>query len=210
MESNDTLILPELVGLDTMSETTSPLSVAFEFQRSAVENTHEAIESGIEAQRQFNEAALDVTPAREVSEQSTDLVRTGVDSYFQAIESISPESSATETLRARFHEQLDALEESQLDAIEQFETTLGERADATDELLEEFLATLDEQVASFLETHDDLEEQTVAALEDLEQSVDELQTELDAQGEELQEQFEAQLEAVQQQLEDVSENVQTA
>jgi DNA repair exonuclease SbcCD ATPase subunit len=194
-----------------MSDTTSPLSVAFEFQRSAVESTHEAIENGVEIQRQFNEAVLEgFGPARDASEQSTDLIRTGVDSYFEAIESVVPASSGIDELHGRLHEQLDTLEESQLEAIEQFETTLHERADSTDELFEEFLATLDEQVTSLLESHDDLEDQTVTALEDLENSIDELQAELDTQGEEIQQQFETQLEAVQQQFEDVTENVQTA
>ena len=206
-----TFITSRIVVLSTMSNYSSPISVAFEFQRSALEGTHDAIENSVTAQKQFNNAVFGgFDPARNVSEQSTDLVRTGVDTYFEAIESVVPAGSGFEELHGMMHEQLDMLEESQLDAIDQLETGLHESADSTEQFLDEFLAALDEQVATLLETHDDLEAQTVHALEDLETGIEELQTEFESQGEEIQAQLESQAEAIQEQLEEVTENIQQA
>jgi len=211
MVFTDTLIREAPVGTVTMSEYSSPVSVAFDLQRSAVEGTHEAIENTVEAQKQFSHAVVDgFGPARDASERSADLFRTSVDSYFDAVESVLPAGSGIEEVREALHDQLDAVEESQLDAIDQFEEGLNEGADSTAEFLDEFLAALDEQVATLLETHEDLESQTVDSLEQLEESIDELQAEMEAHGEDLQEQLEAQADAISEQLEEVSRSVQDA
>lgn len=194
-----------------MSEYSSPVSAAFELQRSALESTHEAIGNSVQAQKQLNDAMIDgFTPARNASQRSADLVRTGFDTYFDTVESVAPAGSGLNDVREMVNEQLDLLEESQLDVIDQFETGLHENADSTEELLDEFLEALDEQVSTLLNAHEDLEGQTIKALERLEDGLDELLSEIEARGEEMQEQFEAQADAIQEQLEDVTENVQEA
>ena len=200
MVFSDTLMYSEDVVTVTMSEYSTPMSVAFDFQRSAVESTHEAIESSVEAQKQVNDAMVDgFGPARDASERSTDLVRSGIDSYFDAVDSVMPAGSGVDEVHEMMHDQLDMLEESQHEAIDQLENSLNEGTESAEEMLDEFLAALDEQIASLLE-----------ALEELEETVEEMQAEVEARGEEMQEQLESQAEAIQEQLEDVTENVQEA
>lgn len=211
MAFTDIFIRGEAICWDTMSEYSSPVSIAFELQRNTIESTQEAIENSVRVQKQFNDAVVDgFDPVRGASERSTELARTGVDTYFNAIESVLPAGSGVGELREMTHEQLDLFEESQLDTIEQFESGLHESTDSTAEMLDEFLDALDEQVTSLLETHEDLEDQTVETLERLEEGIEELQSEFEARSEEMQEQLEAQAEAIQEQLEDVTENVQEA
>lgn len=209
MVLSDTLMCEAVVGVVTMSEYSSPISVAFELQRSAIQGTHEAIENGVQVQKNLNETFVDgFGPARDASERSTDLVRTGVDAYFDAVESTVPAGSGFGEAREMMHEGLDTIEKSQLDAIDGFEANLHESADSSAELLEEFLVALDDQVSTLLDAHEDLEGQTVEALERLEDGIEQLQTEVEARGEEMQEQLEAQANAVQEQLEEVTESVQ--
>ncbi len=191
-----------------MSEYMPPVTMAFEFQRNAIESTHEAVENGIQMQKNANETFLgNFDPARDVSERGTDLVRTSVDTYFDAVESAIPAGSGLSEVRTMLHDGLDTIEESQLDVIDQLEANVTESAESGGAFLDEFLAALDEQVATLLENHEQLEEQTIAALEQLEAAIEELQHEFEARGEELQKQLESQAEAVQEQLEDVTESV---
>jgi DNA repair exonuclease SbcCD ATPase subunit len=211
MVFSDTLMYSEDVVTVTMSEYSTPMSVAFDFQRSAVESTHEAIESGVEAQKQLNDAMVDgFGPARDASERSTDLVRSGIDSYFDAVDSVMPAGSGVDEVHEMMHDQLDMLEESQHEAIDQLENSLNEGTESAEEMLDEFLAALGDQIESLLEAHEDFEGQTLDALEELEETVEEMQSEVEARGEEMQEQLESQAEAIQEQLEDVTENVQEA
>lgn len=204
-------IMLEAICPVTMSEYSTPVSVAFEFQRSTIQSAHEVVENGIEAQKQFSAAMVDgFGPARDASERNADIVRTGVDTYFDAIEAVVPAGSGVEEVREITHEQLDLFEESQLDAIDQLESGFDESAETTGEMLDEFLSALDEQVTTLLNAHEDLEGQTIEMLERLEDSLEDLQAEFEARGEEMQEQLEAQAEAIQEQLEDVTENVQEA
>lgn len=211
MGFTDTLMVSGGICTVTMSEYSTPVSIAFEFQRSTIQSAHEVVENGIEAQKQFNAAMVDgFGPARDASERNTDLVRTGVDTYFDAIEAVVPAGSGVEEVRELTHEQLDLFEESQLDAIDQFASGFDESTETTGEMLDEFLSALDEQVTTLLNAHEDLEGQTIEMLERLEDGIEDLQAEFEARGEEMQEQLEAQAEAIQEQLEDVTENVQEA
>ncbi len=192
-----------------MSEYTSPVTMAFELQRNAIETTHDTVENSIRMQKNLNETFIDsFDPARDVSKRGSDLVRTGVETYFDAVESVAPVGSGLADVRAMMHDGLDIVEESQLDMIDQLEANLQEGTESSERFFDEFLSTLDEQVTVLLENHEDLEAQTVEALEGLEEGIEELQEQMQARGEELQEQLEAQTEAVQEQLEDVTESMQ--
>ena len=205
----DTIMYFRTVRLGTMSEYSSPISIAFEFQRNAIRGTHDIMENSVRAQQNFNEAVVDgFEPARNTTERGTNLFRTGLDAYFDAIESAAPAGSGFGELREMMHESLDTFEKSQLDVIEGMETNFNESAGSAEEMLEEFLAALEEQVTTLLEAHEDLEDQTVEALERVVDGLEELQTEFEARGEEMQEQLEAQAEAVQEQLEEVTETMQ--
>ena len=74
-----------------MSETDSPVSAVFDAQRSAVERTHDVVARSVEMQQNLNDQMLEVVdPARDATERSNDLVRTGFEAYFDAIEAATP------------------------------------------------------------------------------------------------------------------------
>ena len=175
-----------------MSQNDSPVSPVFEFQRSAIEQTHRVVERGVEFQQNLNDAVAEsFDSATGVSERGNDLVRSGVAAYFDAVESAVPgDQAVVADLRENVEEQLDTLEENQAEAMETIEENLQEGADSVDEVLEDFLAQLEEQVESMLEAHEDLEDQTVEALEDLEDQLDDLQGRIEEQTDQLQSQVE--------------------
>ena len=109
-----------------MSENNSPVSVVFDAQRSAVEGTHDVVARGVEMQQNLNDQMLEaVDPARDVTERSNDLVRTGFEAYFDAIEAASPtDRDVVADLRDTVDDQLDTLEDSQTDAFDALEENL--------------------------------------------------------------------------------------
>ena len=181
-----------------MSQNDSPVTPVFEFQRTAIEQTHRVFQRSVEFQQSVNGAFVDgFDSAADVSERGNDLLRRSVDAYLDAVETTVPGGAdVVADVRENVDEQFDTLEESQSEALETIEANLKEGSESVDELLEDFLDQLDEQVQSLLETSESLEDQTVEALEELETQIDELQTQIDEQTEQLQSQVEEATEQV--------------
>lgn len=172
-----------------MSKTDSPASIAFDIQRSAIEQTHQAVSRGVETQRGFNEALVDFGAAKQANERSYDALRTVVDVYFDALETAMPgQQDALGEFRDAVDEQFDALEADQTEAIETLEANVREGSESADDLLEEFVAVLDEQFEAVLDAQADIEDQTVEAVEGFEGNLEELRTEFEAQLEQFEEQ----------------------
>lgn len=175
----------------TMSETASPVGIAFDLQRSAIEQTRDAVVRGVEAQQAFGEAVVDFDSAREVNERSFEALSTFVDVYFDAVGAAAPGGQElVADYRAAVDDQIETLETNQVDALETFEANVREGSEAADELTEEFLATLDEQFEAVLAAHEDAEAETVEALDEVEDAVDEVFEEFDALSEEFAAAFE--------------------
>ena len=193
-----------------MSENTSPINTVFEFQRSTIEQTHETLRRGVEFQQDLSETVVgSFDPVRGAQQRSQDLVRTGFDTYFDAVESAVPGDQEIVTeFRETIEERLDTLEGSQLDAVDAFEQNLEEGTDAVDELLEDFLESLDEQIASLLESHEEIEDQTVDALETLEEQIADPQDELEERREAVSGQLEEQIDDLSGQLEEGTDTLQ--
>lgn len=193
----------------TMSETNTPVNVVFDLQRTAIEQTNEALTRGVEAQQEYGERLVDFGPAKQASEQSYDALRTLVDSYFEAVDATMPgQQDLLDDLRTTFDDQLDTLEATQVEAIEAVEANVQDGNELTEELLEEFVETLDEQFETMLEANADVEEQTVEAVRDVEGNIEELQAEFEAQSEEIAENFQAYLDQFQAQVAEVQQEVE--
>ena len=205
-----TLIYLPNYYLDTMSQNDSPVRMVFDLQRSTIEGTQDLIQNGVDIQRDLNARFVEgIDPARDATDRSTDLVRTGFETYFDAIEAVVPgDQDVLADVRETVDEQLDTLEESQHEALDQLEENLRDGADSVDEFLGDFLEQLESQVESVLEAHEDLEAQTVEALEDLEGQIQDLQDELEARGDEFQERLEEQFDGIQEQLEEGADSFQ--
>ncbi len=188
-----------------MSAINSPVSVVFDIQRTAIEQTHESFVRGVEVQQELGESVLDFGPAKQANEQGFEAVRSGLDVYFDALATVGPAQEAlVADLRETVDEQLDTLEGSQVEAIETLEANLEEGSESVDELVDEFLLALDEQVDALLDAHADVEGQTIEAVETLVASLEDLQAEFEGQREEVAAQIEDQVTEIQEQVEDVT------
>lgn len=178
-----------------MSQTATPVGIAFEFQRSAIESTHEAVARSVEAQQALGEALFDVEAVRQTSERSFEALATFVDVYFEAVGATTPGGDdLLADYRAAVDRQLETLAENQDEALEAFEANVREGGDVADDLTAEFLAALDEQFAEILAANEDVEAETVEAVEGVEDGLAALVEEFETQAEEVADAFEAALE----------------
>ena len=184
---------------------TTPVSTAFEFQRSAIEQSHQAVESGVEFQKRLNAAALDGVDATENAQRSTvELTENAVHSYLDVVEATVPgAASVTGQVRENLDEQFDSLYQAHEEAFDVTEGEFAEGVDAYDELAVDYLATLNDGIETLLDANEDVEAQTLEAFEQFEETGEEMQAQFEEQAEYFQEQFEAQFEQFQAQLEEL-------
>jgi predicted flap endonuclease-1-like 5' DNA nuclease len=180
-----------------MSYMTSPLSLVFDFQRTAIEQTHDAVTRGVELQQDVSADLTDFESVKETNDRSYELVHSFVDSYFDALESTLPgQEEEIDDLRERVTEGVDDFEDLQDEVIETLEENTGDRQAFADDVREEFLHMVDERVEALLDAHADFERETLDATEDLEGS---LEDQLDR--------FEEQLDDLRERLTDLSEEI---
>jgi len=189
---------------------TTPVSTAFEFQRNAIEQSHQAVESGVEFQKRLNAAALDGVDATENAQRSSvELTENAVHSYLDVVESTVPgAASVTGQVRENLDEGFDSLYQAHEEAFDVTEGEFAKGVDAYDELAVDYLAVLNDQMETLLEAHEDVEAQTLEAFEQFEGQFEEMQAQFEETGEEMQAQFEAQAEQFQEQFETQFEQFQ--
>lgn len=191
-----------------MSEPNSPVSVVFDLQRNAIEQTHKAVTRGVETQQHFGETLVDFEPAKQTTERSYEAVRTVGDVYFDAVESAMPgQQDLLADVRAAVDDQLDTLEATQVETIEAVETNVQEASAAADDSRAEFITALDEQFEAVLDAHEAIEAQTVEAFDGVEGDLEALQAEFEAHSEEAAEQSEAQLKQFTEQLAELQQQI---
>jgi DNA repair exonuclease SbcCD ATPase subunit len=189
---------------------TTPVSTAFEMQRNAIEQSHQAVESGVEFQKRLNAAALDGVDTTENAQRSTvELTENAVHSYLDVVEATVPgAASVTAQVRENLDEQFDSLYQAHEEAFDVTEDEVAKGVDAYDELAVDYLATLNDGIEALLDAHEDVEAQTIEALEQFEAQFEEIQAQFEETGEEMQAQFEAQAEQFQEQFETQFEQFQ--
>jgi DNA repair exonuclease SbcCD ATPase subunit len=174
-------------------------------QRSAIEQSQQAVESGVEFQKRLNAAALDGVEATEEAQRSTvELTENAVHSYLDVLEATVPgAASVTGQVRETVDGQYDSLYQAHEEAFDVTEGEFAKGVDAYDELVVDYLAALNDQIEALLEAHEDVEAQTLEAFQQAEGQFEELQAQFEEQAEYFQEQFEAQFEQFQSQLEEL-------
>lgn len=184
---------------------TTPVSTVFQMQRSAIEQSQQAVESGVEFQKRLNAAALDGVEATEEAQRSTvELTENAVHSYLDVLEATVPgAASVTGQVRETVDGQYDSLYQAHEEAFDVTEGEFAKGVDAYDELVVDYLAALNDQIEALLEAHEDVEAQTLEAFQQAEGQFEELQAQFEEQAEHFQEQFEAQFEQFQSQLEEL-------
>jgi hypothetical protein len=155
---------------------TNPFSTAFEFQRTALRQSQEAVERAFDLQRDVNDAVLDsMTAGKSSRRESAELVRRSIVAYLDAVEATVPGSgAAVSELRRSVDETFDGLFESQEDAFDTAEEGVERSIESYDELSGEYVRTLEQQLDALLEAHETLEDDTVETFEEMQAQLEEL------------------------------------
>lgn len=178
----------------TMSNRTAPVDAMFAIQRSAIENTRDAVLSGIQFQRDVNEQlGIDLDLARDLNELEADAVRNGADAFFGTLAAALPDQArGVKDLLEEIADQVKELEDQETeflaDAIDSTEEALGDGSASVDELLADLVENVEEAADQLLETNEDLNESTSEQVEQLRDQLDELNERLEERSDDLQEQ----------------------
>jgi hypothetical protein len=153
--------------------TTNPLSTAFQLQRTMIEQTHRAAETGVDAQRSAMGSWFDSFESVKSAQKSgVTLSKTAMDAYLDGLKSVYPEESVAE-LEAAVDEQFEAVDEIHEDAWQSFMQGLDEAEATHDELTEmqlELLADGFEAVEQVQTEAEETTEEAVASAEELAES----------------------------------------
>lgn len=144
----------------------NPLSTAFEFQRSALEQTHSATVEAVEAQKTAVNAAADsVDTFQEIAEQSTQFSQEAVHAYLDSIEQLNPEADLDE-LRDLVDDGFESAEEFQDESWEAVKETIDESVDGFEAAADNYTEMVDSSFDTYLQAHEQVEE-GVEELEDV-------------------------------------------
>lgn len=189
---------------------TMPVSLVFDLQRNAIEQTQQTFKRSLDAQRKFAEAVMDFGPAKQVHDHTTTATRRALDVYFDAIEATIPGATAPlADVRSTIDEQLDTLEDTQSEAIETVESNMQSGTESLEDPFEGFVDALDEQMERLLAAHEDVEARTVEAFDGYEGSIEDLRSEFESQNQVAREGVEAQLELFETQMAEMLRQLET-
>jgi len=150
---------------------TNPIASAFELQRSAVEQTHEATVEVIEAQKTAVNAAADgVDTYQQIAEQSTRLTREAVHGYLDAVEQVNPEADLSE-LRELVDEGFESAEEFQAESWGAIQQAVDESVEGFEAAADNYGELVDTTFDTFLTAHEQVEE-NVDEFEEIDVSAD--------------------------------------
>jgi uncharacterized phage infection (PIP) family protein YhgE len=169
----------------TLYET--PITAAFELQRTALQSGKKAAETGVELQEGIHQSMVSgVESQQRIQRRILSMQQVTCHRVARRIEERSPgPPDVTAELLDVVDEQFDQLYESHADLFEGVTDELENGTDAFEEFADDSLDAIDEQLELILETSEQIESQSVEATEQLDEQLALLETQLD----ELQKQF---------------------
>ncbi|GAB6862742.1 hypothetical protein JCM17092_28310 [Haloplanus litoreus] len=151
----------------------NPLSSAFQLQRTMIEQTRRAAETGVDVQRSAMETWFgSFESVKSAQKSGVTLSKTAIDAYLESMKSVFPEESVAE-LEAAVDEQFEAADEIHEDAWQSFLQGLDEAEATYDEVTEMQLELLADSFDAFEQIQSEAEETTeeaVASAEELAES----------------------------------------
>lgn len=164
-----------------MVDYTSPITATFELQRQTIEQSQEALERGIEFQKDFNKALVDGLDGQEDAQRRVvELQREAILNTLETVETNVPGTEdATAEVRETVDEQFDQLLDNHEEAFENITAELEEGAETYENFVSEYLDALDDQLGMVIEAHEDLEEQSVETAEGITDQLDQLQSQVE-------------------------------
>ena len=190
-----------------MSYTNSPVAAVFDLQRTAIVQSNEAVRAGLEAQQTYAQQFADFGPAKQANEQGYEVLHTVFDSYFDALEAVTPsQQPITDNFRTSVDDHLTTVKANHEEMIDSLEASVKEGSDERAAVLEGLVSLLDEQVEIVLDAHEGLEAETIDVVEHIEGEFAELEEAFEGQFE----QFEAQLAELQTHIDEVGSELTEA
>ena len=164
-----------------MVDYTTPVTTAFEMQRTTIEQSQKALEQTISFQQNVNEAVIDSLDTQESAQRrSVELSKTAFHSYLDTVEATVPGMAGTiDEVRATVDEQYDFLLDNHAEVFDNVESEMLEGVEAYDEMTEDYVAALDEQVDLIVEAHEQLEAQSVEVADEMGEGVEQLQEQVE-------------------------------
>lgn len=164
-----------------MVDYTSPITATFELQRQTIEQSQEALEQGIEFQKDFNQAMVNGLDGQEDAQRRVvELQREALLNTLETVETNIPGAEdATAEVRSTVDEQFDMLLENHEEAFENIASGIEDGTQSYDEFVADYLDALDDQLEMVIDAHEDLESQSVEAAEGITQQLEELQGQLE-------------------------------
>lgn len=200
-----------------MSEYTTPVRTTFELQRTAIEQSQQALQNGVEFQKRMNAAALDSLESQEDAQRRTvELTRSAIHGYLDALEATVPGADAgTDEIRETVDEQFVTFEEGHAEAFDVVSDEYAKGVEAYDDFATEYQSTVDEQIDLLLEANEEIEGQTVETVEKAreqfelaEEQFEQVQAQLEEQGEQFQEQLDEQFDQYKEQVQEIQSQIQ--
>jgi len=144
---------------------TNPFSSAFEMQRTMIDQSRRAVETGVDAQRTAVETWFgSFESAKSVQQSGVTLSKTAIEAYLDSLTTVFPEESVAE-LEAAVDEQFEAVDEihedawvSFLEGLDEAEATYDEMSEMQLELLAEGFDTLEQFQSDAVETTEEVVE----------------------------------------------------
>lgn len=176
-----------------MSDTfTTPVSTAFEIQRTAIQQGQEALERSVDFQQRVNRAVLNSLDSQAAAQRGTvELARTATHAYLDTVAATVPGADGTvDEIREVVDEQYEVLLENHASAVDEVEGQLETGLDIYEEAAQEFIGSTEAQIEALLAAHEDVEDQTLETVQEFEGQIEEFQGRLERQVEEVQKQVE--------------------
>lgn len=153
---------------------TNPIQTAFEFQRTAVEQTQQTTHDVVEAQKALVETfANSVEPVAALQAQTNDMSQQAAHASLDALEASMPEDAADfDELRRAIDDGFESVDDMQADAWESFGEVLDESVAAFDEAADNYTAAVDTTFDTFLNAHEQVEDSVEDVAEDIDVATD--------------------------------------
>lgn len=180
-----------------MANYTNPIKTTFELQRRSIEQGQQAIEQGVDLQRQVSGTVVTGLESQEELQRSVvGLSRDAVHNVLDVIEALPNADVAVEDLRENIDDGYDEALSSHEEVFDAISEELEGTIDSYDGLTDDLVESLNEQIELVVEAHEELEEQSIEAAEELAGQLEELQEQADDVQEQIQQVSEEAAEAV--------------
>ncbi|WP_135534520.1 hypothetical protein [Halostella pelagica] len=151
----------------------NPIQTAFEFQRTAVEQTQQATHDAVEAQRTaFQTLAENLDTVQALQSQTNQMSQEAAHAYLDAVEAAVPEDAAPEDaaqfddLRQMIDDGFESADEVQADAWDSFDDIVDESVAAFDEYADNYTEAVDTTFDTFLDAHEEVENNVEGVADD--------------------------------------------